>query len=407
MGVVSYKIEGRLKSPEYVAAVTKVYRRALDDAITNSPTPASEEERYRLEMTFSRGQSNGWLEGTNHPQLTHGKWGKKRGPLVGVIAEANPDNRSISLINRTETPIKAGDGFVIDEAHESTDRNQEQGAKAFKIKGEKIVFDKRNKLNWKRIKTGQMLYKTSDPSLEKSITSEWKSARPEEKGLPLTITVSGSAGEPLTLTCNNLSVSSQERLELAHNRPLTTETLVSQLSKMGGTAYDLGKLYNELPDNLSLPLSAINRTRRALVEVLEKDANAKQKKIVPTTWKKHLVETSQSNFLEKPRLQVLCRHLHQIETALDKGITHLYADFEEINGYKEAVKLVREHDSDAMIALATPRIQKSGEHGYFKHIENCAPDGVLIRNLGALDYFAPPPHAHVSYGALCVLYLYE
>ncbi|MDB4307510.1 U32 family peptidase [Akkermansiaceae bacterium] len=74
-GVVSFKIEGRLKSPEYVAAVTRVYRKALDDV------EITDHDRHILEMMFSRGLSSGWLGGTNHPKLTHGKWGKKRGGL--------------------------------------------------------------------------------------------------------------------------------------------------------------------------------------------------------------------------------------------------------------------------------------------------------------------------------------
>ncbi len=78
-GVVSYKIEGRLKSPEYVAAVTRVYRKALDEV------EVTKEDWYALEMMFSRGLSRGWLEGTNHPKLTHGKWGKKRGAKAGVV----------------------------------------------------------------------------------------------------------------------------------------------------------------------------------------------------------------------------------------------------------------------------------------------------------------------------------
>ncbi len=388
MGVVSYKIEGRLKSPEYVAAVTKVYRRALDDAMANNPTPASEEERYRLEMTFSRGQSNGWLEGTNHPQLTHGKWGKKRGPVVGVIAEAFPENGSILLRDRTEVPVKAGEGFVIDEAHESTDRNREQGAKAFKVKGNELIFDKRNSLNWRRIKPGQLVCKTSDPALQKAINSEWKSARPQEKGLPIAVKVTGAEGEPLTLTSSGLSVQTQERCEDAKTRALTTETLQQQLSKLGGTAYELGRLENLLPEGLSLPISAINRARRALVDALDQKAKAESVTPPKAHWRDHLSEVAPEDSMEEPSLRVLCRHLNQIEAALDAGVTHIYADFEDIRGFADAVKLVKEHPTDAIIALATPRIQKSGEQGYFKHIVNAQPDGVLIRNLGALDYFA-------------------
>src|SRR5690606_1172053 len=88
-GVKSFKIEGRLKTPEYVAAVTRVYRKALD-ACHSSPdsglSPVTEDDRYQLEMTFSRGLTTGWLRGTNHPYLTHGRFGKKRGPLLGTIS---------------------------------------------------------------------------------------------------------------------------------------------------------------------------------------------------------------------------------------------------------------------------------------------------------------------------------
>ena len=388
MGVVSYKIEGRLKSPEYVAAVTKVYRRAIDDAIAQAPQPATADERYRLEMTFSRGQTNGWLDGTNHPNLTHGKWGKKRGPVVGTIEDVIPEREQIKLSHRTEIPIKAGDGFVIDEAHESVDRNREQGGKAFRVQGDTITFDKRSKLDWSRIKEGQILCKTADPALDKAISSEWRSARPVEKGLPLNITVSGSLDHPLTLSCNGLEVHTAEKLEEARNRPLNTQTLQNQLGKLGGTGYALGRLENELSEGLSIPLSALNRARRALVEALEQAKEASNQPITPVHWRSQLSNSSPASTDSSPaQLRILCRHQHQIDAALEAGVQHIYADFEDVRGYKDAVASVRAHESDALIALATPRIQKSGEHGYFKLIEKAAPDGVLIRNLGAIDYF--------------------
>ena len=73
-GVSSFKIEGRLKSPEYVAAVTRVYRRALDE----HGYRATARDRYELEMAFSRGLSPGWLEGVDHQSLVHARFGKKR-----------------------------------------------------------------------------------------------------------------------------------------------------------------------------------------------------------------------------------------------------------------------------------------------------------------------------------------
>jgi putative protease len=88
-----------------------------------------------------------------------------------------------------------------------------------------------------------------------------------------------------------------------------------------------------------------------------------------------------------PQLSVLCRSTEQFEVALACGIEILYADFEDIRRYADVVRQVRAAETGAAILLATPRIQKAGEQGFFKLIENAAPDGVLIRNLGALDYF--------------------
>jgi putative protease len=85
-------------------------------------------------------------------------------------------------------------------------------------------------------------------------------------------------------------------------------------------------------------------------------------------------------------LTVLCRTREQIESALAAGATTLYVDFEDIRGYRDAVTLVR-GTPGAQVFLATPRIQKAGEQGFFKLIEQCGAHGVLIRNLGAIEYF--------------------
>ena len=84
--------------------------------------------------------------------------------------------------------------------------------------------------------------------------------------------------------------------------------------------------------------------------------------------------------------------MEQLDAALDCGVETIYADFEDIRRDKDAVALVRAaprpQTAPPAILLATPRIQKAGEKGFFKLIESAEPDGVLIRNLGAIRYFA-------------------
>ncbi|MFC4993369.1 U32 family peptidase [Rubritalea tangerina] len=385
-GVVSYKIEGRLKTPEYVAAVTRVYRKAIDDAVAKRPSTITKRDRYAMEMTFSRGLSTGWLAGTNHPYLTHGKFGKKRGVRIGTVENCGPG--WIVLNQEGEHGLKAGDGIVFDAGE---NRNLEQGTRIWKVDGDVLNFHrKHSKINWDRIKPGIVIYKTDDPKLNAEVKALWKNAKLTPLKDGLNIKATGIAGTSLTLECNGISVSTSEILEPAENRPLTTELLVKQLGRLGNTNYQLGSVENQVEEGLILPVSALNRLRRALVEKLDQQAAALppiEKPISKRTLANIMPEKVTTD-TKAPELSVLTRHPHQIEAALENGVKRIYADFEDIRRYKDAVEIVRAAGGDATIHLATPRIQKPQETGYFKFIDRSAPDGVLIRNLGAVTYFA-------------------
>ncbi len=105
--MISFKIEGRLKSPEYVAAVCQVYRKALDAALAHREhTNRAQEDRYRLEMTFSRGLFTGWMHGVDHQQLVPARFGKKRGPFAGWVATVGSDYVELEA----RRALAAGDG---------------------------------------------------------------------------------------------------------------------------------------------------------------------------------------------------------------------------------------------------------------------------------------------------------
>jgi putative protease len=83
---------------------------------------------------------------------------------------------------------------------------------------------------------------------------------------------------------------------------------------------------------------------------------------------------------------VLCRSLPQLREVLDHGVRSIYADFQDIREYREAVEA--SHAAGARIFLATPRIQKQGEAGIFLALAKHGADGILVRNLGGLAFFA-------------------
>ncbi|MGC6427503.1 MAG: peptidase U32 family protein [Akkermansiaceae bacterium] len=301
-GVVSFKIEGRLKSPEYVAAVTRVYRKALDE-VEILPS-----DRHTLEMMFSRGLSSGWLEGTNHPRLTHGRWGKKRGAYVGKISEVGEGWLSIE---DAQVPMDVGNGFVIDAGE---DRNKEQGGMVWKVEGERLHFDRRARIDWGAVKPGQGLWKTSDPSLDAAVRKTWKGKRLEEKGDALEITVRGKVGEPLVLVSQGKEVASEVKLEKAEKRPLGDEILEAQLGRLGGTGFSLGKVKNELEGEVILPLGELNRCRRRLIELLKTKPEVREggeilKNLMPVV----------APPAEEVDVRVLCRSLAQVRGALAAG----------------------------------------------------------------------------------------
>ncbi len=388
-GVVSFKIEGRLKNPEYVAAVTRVYRKAIDDAVAQRESSVTDRDQYSLEMTFSRGLSTGWLRGTNHPYLTHGRFGKKRGAYVGKVSQVGRGWVEVERDpagNAEQTGLRAGDGIVFDAGE---DRNLEQGGRIFKIDGQRVIFhEKHSNIDWKRVKLGQGVWKTDDPKLNAEVKALWKNVKlkPLQEGLE--IIVRGKVGQPLTLESGGCMVASEQLLEPAQNRPIGDETLQKQLSRLGGTGYELGRVVNLLEGDVILPISALNRLRRSLVEQLDRRESAADEayEVSEKSFKDLLPEMG-AELEVKQELSILSRSLEQIEAALEAGVKRVYVDFEDIRRYKDAVELVRSSGDGTTVHLATPRIQKPGEAGYFKLIDRAEPDGVLIRNLGAIEYF--------------------
>ena len=125
-GVSSFKIEGRLKTPEYVAQATSHYREALDAALAGERVEFSRRRVQELEQSFSRGFSPGWLQGCDHKMLVPARSSAKRGVLLGVVEAV----RRNAVAVRLEYPIQAGDGVVFE-----GDRlaGEEQGGRVYHV----------------------------------------------------------------------------------------------------------------------------------------------------------------------------------------------------------------------------------------------------------------------------------
>lgn len=394
-GVLSFKIEGRLKSPEYVAAVTAVYRRALDAAIAGEAFEASREDWYKLEMTFSRGLYPGWMHGVNHQELVGARYGKKRGHFLGRVSRTGPDFVEIASEANAVAP-KAGDGVVFENP---SDTNAEHGGRIFAVQGNRLTFG-RGRVNLSAVAVGCGVWKTDDPALTKAINqtfaadSHTRSARRK----PMDIRIAGKAGEPMRAAFSVLGarveIDSDAPLDVAHSQPLETARLREQFGKLKATRYDLREFDNALEGPVMLPLSALNRMRQAAVHYFDEfqptpptpKHSSRSLTAILTT-----IASRPASTINAPLLSVLVRSDEQADAAISAGANVLYLDFEDIRRYGDAVRRLRADAGDVKLFLATPRIQKAGEQGFFKLIERAEADGVLIRNLGALAYFGTSP----------------
>ncbi len=421
-GVSALKIEGRLKSPEYVANMTRVYRNAIDRVCaslsgTDRQTPESEsaigslvrslaeEARYDMEMAFSRGLYTGWLKGTNNQELVHARFGKKRGVLLGEVTRVSGD----SIYARLLDSLKPGDGVVFDAGKPD---EEEEGGRVYGVHTRgietRLEFG-RGDLKPGRIRAGDKIWKTSDPELSRRLLRSFSGDRPHFQR-PVDFVVGGRAGRKLELVARDrigheVRLESEPALAPAANRPVTDAALREQLGRLGGSQFTLGELDNRLEGELMLPVSELNRLRREAVRQLDElrarapawtVAGAEACSRLETKPAGERTERGLPEAEPPPTadLVLLVRSMAQLEAVLKPDIAAVYCEFEDPKKYREAVARFRRWKDEtgsclpADIWVAPPRICKPGEEWILRLVRSSGADGYLVRNYDHLKYFA-------------------
>ncbi len=398
-GVACIKIEGRLKTPEYVANITRRYREALDSAAVNCPISFSPDVVEEMELSFSRGFSAGWLNGCDHKMLVPATSSSKHGVPLGRVIEVNRDRVQVEL----SCGLRTGDGVVFDGDRV---KNEEQGGRVYEIWKARKKHDSavagemvslafaHGSLDSAKIAPGVGIWKTDDPRLTKRLKRSFAGNRPLRK-LPITIQVEAMVGKPLSITARSsgcaVTVQSSAALEVARQHAVTREFLAEQLSRLGNTAYQLKSLTADIVGAPMVPLSVLGVARRELTQRLNVAlAELPVRHVAVCSVLPELRPDSRSSSGDTsapPTIHVLARSIEQLQWLIDMNQDSCIVDFQDIRQYGDAVRLA--HGSDTQLLLATPRIQKPGEMGVFHAMAKHEPDGILARNLSAMAYFRP------------------
>ena len=398
-GVCSLKIEGRLKTPEYVANVTAHYRRAIDAAVAGMPSPLSHADVQEMEMSFSRGFSHGFLDGNNHKVLVRGDYAKKRGVFLGEVAAVEGGRVRVAL----NAPLKPGDGVVFDAVEGSS--AVEQGGRVYEVmaarSGSLLGFG-RNDVDLGKIRPGQSIWKTDDPELSRRLRRTFEG--PPRRLRPMDIAVRAAVGEPLRIRADVggdvvAEVVGDAPLSAADRLAATPESLRADLDRLGGTPYRLGAFSADLEGGPMVPKSLLNGLRRALVASLDEKAATVPAR-VSRVGAPHDGRPDLPGADGPTRLLALCRTTPQAIAAASAGIGSIYLEYQDFKGYAEGVAASRSAQAGVEVLIATPRIEKPGEGNVFKFLARQGADGLLVRNAGGIAYCVDNAVDHVADFAL-------
>lgn len=391
IGIESFKVEGRLKTPEYVAAAAKNYSAAIKSVEDKKQFSKRDIENAKTEMglTYSRGFFTGWLHGVDHQELVDGTFGAHRGVEIGKVLKI--EAKSI-LVEINYSHLKNGDGVLI--AGSIHGKKREIGGMLYAVKK---ITDKIYELSFakevdlSKIQLGMSVYLNHDALVEKKLTQSYTN-KDSKKRIPLYIKIDAVIGELLKVTVtdgdNDVVIFSDTEIEVAKDHPLSMEDLKEELGALGATCFILSDLQIKSDMPFFIHQKSLKKIRREFTEILMQKRISLKEIILNDSRAPMKLKASAK---EGAKLNVMFREILQVKDFLEfsdkigESLGIVYLDYEFGKGYAESVAMLKE--KGIKVGICTTRILKPNEYYNFKIIERANPDVILCRNLGAVYYF--------------------
>lgn len=403
-GASSFKFEGRMKRPEYVATVIRIYREALDRYYSNPEKYfVSREDFTALGQVFNRDFTLAYLKGDPKEDLMSFTKPNNRGLFLGRVVDFENGQAFVKL----EEDLSIGDGIqawvsIGGRKGETINNILLNGQRVEKaLKGSVVGLSLPN-----GIRKGDRIFKTHDHELmekaEKTYAHESKVSK-----IQLKLTVKGQVGKPLEVYAqdekgNSVHVSSDLTCQVAIKHSLNKDVLIKQLGRLGDSDYELGDLSTDLQGQIMLPISELNKVRRAFVDKLEHQKNGNILGLTQNDFlknKKAFLNRIQSSQKQRKKhrlkinvkvgdytsfLEVLSQNVNAIYIPLfplkNRQLTIKQAKACIISGKQKGVKVIP----------YLPRIihpdKISDIINAIDYISQEAPDGILVGNLGFIQF---------------------
>ena len=404
-GVSALKIEGRYKDADYVALATRAYRQAVDEAWAGLPLSVTPAAELQLEQVYSRGLGPHFLTGTNHQAVVEGRAPRHRGVLMGRVARlAN----GAALIEPTAAhglaPLKPGDGVVFDAAAWRSPEEKEEGGRVYHAETRGALLEVRfanGALDFRRIRTGDLLWRTDDPDIDKAARPFVAATAPVRRQ-PVRVRVIAREGVPLDTEWTlpgrpGVRVASPEPLARAAHRGVTLEAVRAQFERLGGTPYMLEDVALETEGVPFVPASVLNQVRREAGERLACEQGAARAIQVAdpiATVAQALARIAPAPAEDAPPLlHLLVRTPAQLEAALAFAPASITLDYLDLYGLRPSVERVKSAGIAARVA--SPRVFKPGEDRIVNFLLSLECP-ILVRAAGLLHRLRDKPHAALT-----------
>ena len=323
IGIHSLKVEGRMKRPEYVATVIRLYRQAIDriadqqDGTTGNPLLTPEEHQELLQV-FNREFTTGYFRENLGAELMSYSRPNNRGTRLARVVRLEDGRLSLKL----EAKLHPGDGieFWTGRGREGVTVGQiwKDGKEAAEgLPGETVAIEFSG-----IAQPGDRVFKTNDALLMEKARQSFQEGREQRKS-PLTMRLSGHVGDKLCLEVMDLQrkikVYSANAAQKALKRPLTWDYAFQQFGRLGTTPFWLQTLELETDEGIMLPVSDLNEMRRSAVEELLKLET--RQKVDQQTYKQRIQRWKQRQADERTTLIDFKNTVPQISVAVSDILT--------------------------------------------------------------------------------------
>lgn len=399
-GVKSLKIEGRMKNPEYVAIVTRIYRKYIDLAKSGKPYSIDKKDKTDLLQAFNRGNfSDGHLNPHPNQDLIFKEKPNNMGLLIGHISKYNSSKGLITLsINQ---PLKIGDTVSLEKetgtytiSELMSNNNNLKEAKP----GDCVVIGRMKG----KIKVGDKVYKMTSKTLQTEALASFENDIQNRK-IPLNCQIKIQKNMPISIhvrSASNLEL--YKKLDIycevntipvdAQKHPLEKEKVISQISKTTNSLYYFKNIKIILDENVFLPnIKSLNELRRAALDLVETYANSQ----VARTSESTLQELHLSSPAENKQTISLLLNTLSSEINYDKleGIDNIYLPLKyfTLKNYLQTVSLLSQKFN---LYIYMPTIIKSNYRNLLvTNIENTISKynikGFVLSNISNIKLLEP------------------